>query len=107
MKARIRGGSIAAVLALSASLIAFSGVSGAQATQGQPLIAGQANGETNETVVKNTNVTIDLCTRTTNDGLLACGDTALTGLGDSYGVYGHSASSAPSTAGVFGQGVVD
>ena len=54
MKARIRASAASAVLVLTASLIAFGGTPGAIATQGQAVVAGQENTESQPTSVYNT-----------------------------------------------------
>lgn len=98
MKVRAGLSSVAAVLALAASVVAFGGGEGADATQGQAILAGQINTETAATVVQNTNVSVPDCSQTSGTGLLACGDNGVVGRGIGEGVLGIGA------AGVIGAG---
>jgi hypothetical protein len=101
-------------VALAAATALFNGSPGATATQGQPVIAGQTNTATNETVVQNTNVSVPGCsTPFQNGGLLGCGHTGVRGFGGATGVLGDGgntgvlglgATDRASGIGVFGQG---
>jgi hypothetical protein len=98
MNVRAGLSSVAAVLVLAASLVVFGGGEGADATQGQAILAGQVNTETSETVVQNTSGLSVRCDQGFYSGLLACGTTGIEGRGVSRGVEGFSDSSD----GVFG-----
>src|SRR6266571_1732855 len=79
--------SAASAVALTAWAMVVATGSSATATQGQPVIAGQTNMETNETVVENANV-IASCGSASFDGFLGCGATGVTGSGSMIGVEG-------------------
>jgi hypothetical protein len=99
--------STAGVVVLTAWAMVMATGSSATATQGQAMIAGQMNSETNVTVVKNTNVSVT-CNPLANDGLLGCGDTGVRGSGATTGVLGSGISYGVSgnggTTGVYGFG---
>jgi hypothetical protein len=104
MRKRIRASAAAAVVALTISLIAFGGTPGAVATQGQPVVAGATNTETNSTGFSEDSYS-GSCPAFFNVGIVACGqdgaefdanilgvhatgDTAIEGDGGTTGVIG-------------------
>ena len=100
MRTRIGWASAIAVLGLAFALV-LSGVSGAGATQGQPVIAGAVNTETSETVLHNTAEAATCGGGPFGaSGLAACGFQGVYGEGV-IGLYGSSKGSG-AVQGVFG-----
>ncbi len=109
MKARVWFGRGAALAAMTVSIVAVAATPGAVATQGQPVIAGQVNDETTETVIRNPSFgSSSGCDGGGSRGIVGCGGTGVVGIGgvwgvsgegETYGVIGHGASGA---TGVFG-----
>jgi hypothetical protein len=87
MKARMRFAIAGVVVALGIAL-ALASTTGAEATQGQPVVAGQNNSETSITRVQNTSVSLN-CVGFSTDGLSGCGESGVDGYGTSIGVYGN------------------
>jgi hypothetical protein len=87
MKVRAGLSTVTAVLALAASLVVFGGGEGADATQGQALLAGQVNTETNGTAVQNTSAS-SACLPDPTAGLMVCGSYGIEGIGGHTGVFG-------------------
>jgi len=88
--------------AVLAAVVAGLTVTPAAADQGQPLLAGQTNTETNATVVHNTSSGATCTAVSVDDGLETCGHEGLISLGTLAGV---EASAASATGyGVFGRG---
>ena len=102
MKTRILWASAIALAALTVSMV-FGGATGAGANTGDNVIAGQTTTEDNETLVKNTNVSVPGCSAFPDYGLLGCGAVGIRGVGTDAGVYG----SASSGSGVYGEGQTD
>jgi hypothetical protein len=111
MKVRTALALVLAVVAVSGLLMAV-GTSGATATQGQPVIAGQFNDETSLTFVENKSTTgttdgIDAISDGGGDGVIGvtfsscCAGVHGNNNGDGNGVYGHANNS--SASGVYGQ----
>jgi hypothetical protein len=87
MRTRVGWGGAIAVLSLALTL-AFAGAQGATAVQGQAVIAGQVNTETNATVFNNTSVSIPNCLQGLFYGVQGCGQTGVDGQGGQIGVNG-------------------
>jgi hypothetical protein len=96
----------AALVALAVAFVAGAG-SGASATQGQAVLAGQDNTETNGTLIQNTTETVPNCNNYPNRGLTACGRTGVLGFGTDSGVYGNGSLGVYGVGdrGVYGTGV--
>jgi hypothetical protein len=111
VRSRIRLISSGAVVAFALATALFNGAPGAIATQGQPVVAGQDNTETNETLVQNTNVSVFGCGTYLLNGFVACGQTGVSGYGTQQGTTGYgphgvvgTGSGSGSTVGVLGTG---
>jgi hypothetical protein len=77
----------ALAVAVAAGVVVVATSSAATANNGDALKAGQTTTETAETIVDNTSVGIS-CITLPHDGLLACGDTGVSGYGSVLGVFG-------------------
>jgi hypothetical protein len=73
--------SAALVIGLAAGVMLVASGSSATATQGQAVIAGQLNTETNQTVVNNTNYSVPSCNGSSDSGLMGCGRNGVVGMG--------------------------
>ena len=88
-------------VALAGVLVGLA-VTPAAATNGQPIVAAQANTETTDTIVQNTAFFPAACPPDGNDGLIGCGGNGLVGRGTVNGVTGEV--TAGEGAGVLGVG---
>ncbi len=110
MRTRITSAIFVAVVVLALTTALFNGAPGADATQGQPIIAGQENTATNLTYVRNTGASSCPGPIAPLAGLAACGNLALLGYGTNTGVdadggqYGVHGRSHGTGTGVRGQG---
>jgi hypothetical protein len=86
MKARIQGSAMLALLLLTGSVIAFGATPGAIATQGQAVVAGQENTETQPTSLYNTASSLAQCIRYTDSGVVGCGQTGVGAQGTQFGL---------------------
>ena len=89
MRSRISAASLVAVAVLAAAAL-FHGSPGADATQGQPVVAGVLNTETSATTFHNTDWAAE-CVPATSVGVFACGNTGVAGRGAAVGVDGRGA----------------
>jgi len=96
MRSRISGATIVAVVVLVAAAM-FHGSPGADADQGEAVIAGWTNTEERTTILKSGDGD---CPRITDSALEGCGFGGLFGSGTSYGVVGQALTG---TAGVSGR----
>src|SRR5262245_37379119 len=105
MRSRISAASVVAVAVLAGGAL-FHGPPVADATQGQPVIAGQANDETKETVLNNTSETGSGCAVENKNGLVGCGRTGLDGWGTVFGVNGRGPTGVRGFGGtgIYGEG---
>lgn len=85
MRARIQASAASAVLVLTISMIAFGGTPGAIATQGQPVIAGDTNTETQSTVFSEDSYSMT-CNGRPNVAIVACGGDGADFAADTTGV---------------------
>jgi hypothetical protein len=110
MRIRIRSAITGAVVAFAMATALLNGAPGAIATQGQPVLAGQNNTETAETLVQNTNVSAFGCGTYVLNGFVGCGQTGISGYGSQYGTSGYGPTgvigtgSVPGSVGVSGTG---
>jgi hypothetical protein len=91
----------AALAALMVAFVAGTG-SGASATQGSAVIAGQDNTSTNGTLIQNTTEAVPNCNNFPVRGLSACGRTGVLGFGTDEGVYGNGDIGVHGVGDVFG-----
>ena len=107
MRSRISAASVVAVAMLAVAAL-FHGSPGADATQGQAVVAGQENTATNQTIVRNTSMSTPLCpSPTIFHGLTGCGQVGSSGFGEVTGVVGRGPTGVHGwgiTTGVFGEG---
>ena len=105
MRLPLRSTVAAGIVSVAAVAAVLTPASGALATQGQPIIAGQLNTETTETLVHNTSQ-IAACegqgSGFTGSGLTACGEIGLIGRGTGLGVFGSVGDDSAAAIGVFG-----
>ena len=76
MRTRITSAIFVAVVVLALTTALFNRAPGADATQGQPVIAGQVNTATTTTVIQDTVGSPPACRRLSHDGLIGCGHSA-------------------------------
>ena len=107
MKARLALSAASALIVLSASMVGFGAIPGAQATQSSAVLAGEYNDEAVATIVNNPSGLSKADCNTFGGGggaLTGCGGTGLVGIGSGYGVSGSTSNSTDPRCGVFGRG---